>query len=397
MPALPPGATIEDLRAVLDVAGDAPIVVALSGGGDSTALLHLLADIAQERLIAGIVDHALRAGSADDARSAAEIATQRGVRAEVMRLAWPQGAKRTQAAFRAARYGALAALAAQSGARVIALGHTRDDQAETAAMRAARGALGGMRRFAPAPVWPEGAGVVLARPLLGARRADLRAWLNTRGANWCEDPSNENAAYERVRVRRALGDADIARLAREADTNAEAEMARDRAAAAWVAAHVRFEAGRIALAGAPPPRALGALATAAAGRIQTPPGAAIERLAARMAAPGFRGAALSGARLSVERGGFSLRRDPGAVFGRSGSAGLGARALEAGQTLVWDGRVRISARAAVTLAAGGTDPDAPVVEAAGRLFSLTEAEEAGLVRADWLLEAHVSHILFTPP
>lgn len=397
MPALPPGVTIEDLRAVVDAAGDGSVLVALSGGGDSTALLHFLADIAPKRLIAGVVDHALRAGSAEDAQSAAEVATQRGVRAEIMRLSWSEGAKRAQAAFRAARYEALAACAQRNGARVIALGHTRDDQAETAAMRAARGGVGGMRRFAPAPVWPEGAGIALARPLLGARRAALRAWLADRDARWIEDPSNENTAYERVRVRRTLSDADIARLASEADAHAAAEIARDREAAAWIAMHARFTAGAIALAAPPPLRALGALAAAAAGCIRSPPAAAVARLAARMAAPGFRGAALGGARISAAQGAFLIRRDPGAVFGRPGSAGLTARAIEEGAAAVWDGRVRVAARAAVTLEVGATDPDAPLVRAGGALFSLTDAEEAGLVRAEWLLADHVSHILFTPP
>lgn len=397
MPALPPGVTIEDLRAVVDAAGDGPVLVALSGGGDSTALLHLLADIAPKRLIAGVVDHALRAGSADDAQSAAEIATQRGVRAEIMRLSWSEGAKRAQAAFRAARYEALAACAQRNGARIIALGHTRDDQAETAAMRAARGGVGGMRRFAPAPVWPEGAGIALARPLLSTGRAALRAWLTERGARWIEDPSNEDTVYERVRIRCALRDAEVVRLAEEADSSAATEVARDRDAAAWIAAHVRFNAGRIAFAAAPPPRALGALAAAAAGRAQIPPAAAVARLAARMAAPGFRGAALGGARISAAQGAFLIRRDPGAVFGRAGTAGLTARAIEEGAAAVWDGRVRVTARAAVKLEAGATDPDAPLVRAGGAIFSLTDAEEAGLVRAEWLLAAHVSHILFTPP
>lgn len=72
-------------------------------------------------------------------------------------------------------------------------------------MRARQGStwygLGGMDRVAPSPVWPEGRGVRLIRPLLGIRREDLRAYLRARGLFWIDEPSNQDSAFERVRVR----------------------------------------------------------------------------------------------------------------------------------------------------------------------------------------------------
>src|SRR5512145_1318327 len=196
--------TIERMGAA---AGDGPIQLALSGGGDSVALLHLMIDqIGAPRVRAAVVDHALRAGSAADARRAHAFARALGVEAAVVTLAWPSaGAKRAQRAARQARYAALCDRARAIGARVIAAAHTADDQAETVLMRAAAGSnwrgLAGMAPLAPVPLWPEGRGLVLARPLLGARREALRTMLRARGAEWIEDPANADPTFERVRAR----------------------------------------------------------------------------------------------------------------------------------------------------------------------------------------------------
>jgi len=392
---LPPGVARADLEALF--AGEGPVLVALSGGGDSTALLHLLADVAAARVIAGVVDHALRAGSADDARAAAQSAAQCGARAEIARLTWDEGAKRTQEAFRAARYGALAAMAERHGARIIALGHTRDDQAETGAMRAARGAVSGMRRWSALPIWPAPRNIVLARPLLGVRRAALRAWLRARNACWLEDPANENLAYERVRVRATLSEDESTRLAAAPDAAACDDIARDGPARASIAALARIDGPSVTLAAPPPPRALGALIAAAAGAAEAPSAAAAVRLSARLAAPGFRGASLGGAHVRAEGGALIVSRDPGAVLGREGRSGVAPLPLSAGQTAVWDGRLRVLAVGDLMLTADPAQADAPRIEAAGRAFSLTEAQEAGVVQAEWLLAARISHILFTPP
>ena len=181
--------------------GDQTVGVALSGGGDSVALLHLCR-VAGLTVEAVTVDHALRAESAAEAAVVAGDCAALGVRHEV-RL-WRHGAVggNLMDAARRARVGLIRDWAVKRGIGVVALGHTRDDQAETLVMGLARAAgidgLAGMR-----PAWVEG-GVRFVRPLLEAGRAELRAWLEARGIAWIDDPTNENDRFARVRARKAL-------------------------------------------------------------------------------------------------------------------------------------------------------------------------------------------------
>jgi tRNA(Ile)-lysidine synthase len=107
-----------------------------------------------------------------------------------------------QAQARAARYDLLCSWARRHGIPVLALGHTADDQAETVLMRMARASgvtgLSGMAERRTRD------GVTLLRPLLDVTRSELRRYLEARGIDWAEDPSNEDTRFERVRVRQAL-------------------------------------------------------------------------------------------------------------------------------------------------------------------------------------------------
>jgi tRNA(Ile)-lysidine synthase len=192
---------------------ESALVVAISGGSDSTALLVLAVEARHKsaspcRLVAVTVDHALRAESADEARAVATLSAKLGV--EHRTMVW-QGAKPVrgiQAAARAARQALLAEAAEQVGTRVILTGHTLDDQAETVLMRAARGDGIGLAGIAPATLYR--GKIWFARALLSQRRQVLRETLATRGIGWIDDPSNENADFERVRVRKQLaGDASL--------------------------------------------------------------------------------------------------------------------------------------------------------------------------------------------
>jgi tRNA(Ile)-lysidine synthase len=175
--------------------------VALSGGGDSTALLHLCL-AAGCRVEAVTVDHRLRPESAAEAAAVGASCAALGV-PHALRV-WDHGAVagNLMDAARRARMGLIAAWARNRGIGVVALGHTRDDQAETVLMGLSRASglagLSGMRR-----AWQEG-GIRFHRPLLDAGREELRAWLRAAGIGWIDDPSNEDDRFTRVRARKVL-------------------------------------------------------------------------------------------------------------------------------------------------------------------------------------------------
>ncbi len=200
--------------------------IALSGGGDSTALLHIARDWSGCRgvpLRAATVDHGLRDASAAEARAAGDAARALGIPHDILRWDGPRPGN-LMAQARDARLALLAGWAAGHGIAAVALGHTRDDQAETVLMRVMRGSgvdgLSGMSAARRAH------GILWLRPMLDVGRAELRDVLRARGAAWIDDPSNDNADFDRVRVRQAMAalNLDAAALAR---TAADLRMARE--------------------------------------------------------------------------------------------------------------------------------------------------------------------------
>jgi tRNA(Ile)-lysidine synthase len=197
-----PGLAQELARLILS-SNPAPgtILVAVSGGGDSVALLRLLHDLAPRqgwRLVAAHVDHGLRSDSAQDAMFVGELAASLGLEHLERRVTVQAQGRSPEEAARLARRQALGEMAAQAGAGLIALAHSADDQAETLLARALCGSgpsgLAGMRAL-DAPWW---------RPLLQARRQDLREYLTALGQDWRRDPSNQSLAPLRNRVRHQL-------------------------------------------------------------------------------------------------------------------------------------------------------------------------------------------------
>ncbi|HVR69845.1 MAG TPA: tRNA lysidine(34) synthetase TilS, partial [Vicinamibacteria bacterium] len=181
------------------------VVVALSGGADSVALLDALTRLAPGggwRVVAAHLDHRLRRGSASDAAFCRRLCRERGVplragRADVRARARRDGGGVEEAA-RLERYAFLRRVKEGEGAALIALAHTRDDQAETFLLRLLRGSgragLACMRlRSAD-----------LVRPLLAVGRAEVVAHLRERGLPWREDPTNADTALRRNRVRAEL-------------------------------------------------------------------------------------------------------------------------------------------------------------------------------------------------
>lgn len=179
--------------------------VAVSGGGDSMALLHLmhgLCTLHGTKLRAVTVNHGLRAEAADEACEVKRYCASIGVPHDT--LLWDDwdGKGNLQNVARTARYQRMAAWAQDKGLDTIALGHTADDQAETVLMRLARrsgvNGLSGM----PARVMRER--VTWVRPLLRASREELREYLRVQRVGWADDPSNEDLTFDRIKARHAL-------------------------------------------------------------------------------------------------------------------------------------------------------------------------------------------------
>ncbi|MEO0498257.1 MAG: tRNA lysidine(34) synthetase TilS [Pseudomonadota bacterium] len=186
---------------------DAPFLLAVSGGSDSLALLHLFARWAQGSLACSVatVDHGLRPESAAEAAFVGEQCRALGLRHKALR--WVRAAnadKASQENARQARYQLLADYAQSIGAKCVLLGHTRDDQIETLRMRFGRLEGADYAALGTAGISPDILfdGVTFHRPLLGVARSVLRAWLSAEGVErWVEDPTNEDLSYERIRIR----------------------------------------------------------------------------------------------------------------------------------------------------------------------------------------------------
>lgn len=180
------------------------VLVACSGGADSTALAAATAVEAPALAVragAVVVDHGIQPGSADVAETVAGRLRAMGLDpVEVVAVDVVPGGEGLEAAARAARYEALDAAADRLGARLVLLGHTRDDQAEQVLLGLARGS--GARSLAGMPA----ARGRLHRPLLGVARVDCRDSLEHEGIAWWEDPMNADPAFSRVRARRALAE-----------------------------------------------------------------------------------------------------------------------------------------------------------------------------------------------
>jgi tRNA(Ile)-lysidine synthase len=176
------------------------VLLACSGGPDSTALLDSLARLAPPRdltLHVAHADHGLRAGSAAEAEVVRALAAERGLPFTPLRIQVSAGASPQDRA-RRARHRALGDLADRLNVTAIALGHTADDQAETVLMRLLRGAT---PRSLAAMSCRDGR---LARPLLRVWRADTVAYCAELGVVPVDDPSNRDPRYLRTRVRLEL-------------------------------------------------------------------------------------------------------------------------------------------------------------------------------------------------
>lgn len=353
-----------------DLKKPAHLLVAISGGSDSTGLLvglHAARSAFPDiRISAATIDHALRPEAAQEARAVAALCEKLDVFHMTHRWEGEKPATGISAAAREARYSLLSAIADEIGATAIVTGHTLDDQVETVVMRAGRSgetSVGGKDGCAQ-PISPsrgeiEGSmpprsspglsGMASAtlldarhwvlRPLLHTRRADIRAWLADNAVGWIDDPSNVDPHYERVRIRQALAfepAVDTAVIATAAQ--ARACLARD--AANWLAACATIEhavIARISLDGLRENPtvvryALSMLAAVLGGRPHMLSRESADRLMAF-----FTGKA---GRMTAGRVVFDLRRD--GLFMLRENRNLPTVTVMPGETVVWDGRFTVT-------------------------------------------------------
>jgi tRNA(Ile)-lysidine synthase len=355
------------------------LAVAVSGGADSTALALLTqAWVARHggEMLALIVDHGLRPTSALEAALTGQRLAARGIAARVLTLTGLAGAG-LQARARTARHAALAGAARAAGFLHLLYGHHADDQRETAAMRAARGAAGleGMA------AWRAGHDIIAVRPLLAVSAAALRTWLRAAAMPWVEDPSNADRRFERVRIRQ-----DGAAMADTAAASA-GRRARDLAAANFLARHamLRPEGFAVIDAATAPPAALAALLRIIGGRDHPPARAPVAALAARRGP-----ATLGGVRIAPAGrlgGGWLLAREP---------AGC-AKPVPVAAGALWDHRFRILEAAGEGAELGALGPDAPSFRAAMPDLPALVLRGMPCLRRHGAVIAFPAPALFTPP
>jgi len=352
------------------------LAVAVSGGADSLALALLADPWARAHggdVLALVLDHGLRASSAEEARRTIATLAARGIAARLIAL--PPGSigpAGVQAEARRLRLDLLAQACREAGILHLLLGHHRLDQAETVLLRRldASGPFG----LAGMPAERSLAFVRLLRPLLDVPPARLRATLRAAGLEWIEDPSNRDPRFTRARLRLELGDAGgigagVAALAAAAACRAQGRAAREADVAALAAAAVTLrpegwallDPGPLAAADAGVARVLlAALLAAIAGAPYPPRGERLGRLRDRLAqaaaaGASWRGGTLGGCRIlpagRFGRGLWLVCREaaamaPPAIIALAPEEGGGTRSY------LWDGRFLVEIPAA-TLAQGG--------------------------------------------
>lgn len=296
---------------------DQPLAIAVSGGSDSLALLSLTdawATKRQRRLIVFTVDHQLRPEAKSEANAVARLASELGHKHQT--LVWGDP-KATQSAAREARYRLMCATMHEHGAACLLLGHTLDDVVETALIRRQRGvreaSIAGPALASPAPVWPEGRGISLLRPLINMSREALQVHLQQRKWSWADDPSNHSTAFERVKIRKFLDrhprlKSQSTRFVRALQEQRHLDDIALGRALERVQVHpdglIELDDADISL------RALSLICRCASGTASEPRASAMRELVTRLDAPGMR-QTLGGAWVQKTASGFLIGRDPG--------------------------------------------------------------------------------------
>tara|TARA_R110000868_G_scaffold189695_2_gene433086 strand:- start:132072 stop:132995 length:924 start_codon:yes stop_codon:yes gene_type:complete len=175
--------------------------VAVSGGSDSLALLHLLVDNGlQNNMTVLHFDHNLRAESADEAVQVHDICNELNVKCVIGKWLEPDLDGNLQQAARHARYAFFKQYCHENNLEFVMVGHTVDDVAETFLMRLARGS--GLKGLSAMQENSHAMGVHVVRPLLHILREDLQKYLHQKNVKYISDPSNDNSKFFRIRIRK---------------------------------------------------------------------------------------------------------------------------------------------------------------------------------------------------
>lgn len=270
------------------------LAVAVSGGADSMALCLLADGWARARggwVLALIVDHGLRPSSAGEAERTARWLAARGIDSSTLTWLGDKPRSAIQARARAERYRLLFERCRQRGILHLLVGHHRQDQAETLMLREERGS--GVVGLAGISGLVETGSLRVLRPLLEVPKRRLRAYLQSLGQAWIEDPSNSDPAYARARLRAAVAmDAAVADgLLKAAEDRRRLRQARDEAVADLLArfcrlhpwGFVRLDPSMLGAADeATVAAALGRVAATVGGTAYPPPAEKLARLRRRL-------------------------------------------------------------------------------------------------------------------
>jgi tRNA(Ile)-lysidine synthase len=334
-------------------------VLAVSGGVDSSAMLHLAAEWVHRHpgmaiaLVVATVDHGLRTAAAAEAEAVAQAAAGLGLPHVILSWTGTKPSTGVQAAARAARYQLLQTYAAAQAVQPahILTAHTADDQAETVLMRLARGSgVDGLAAMRPVRLLP--GGIKHVRPLLDVTKAQLLATLRAREVSWSEDPSNSNPASERVRLRQWLkpwraaaepGNLDVMAVARSARRLDRANTALEALTAQlWTdcahandGAYVSIDRSQFDSSPAElQVRLLGRAVALMGGSSPAVELSQLEHVVAGVAVGPLPGLTLGGALVRANRRHLSVFREPGRT-------GLPRLELAPGDSALWDGRYRV--------------------------------------------------------